>query len=155
MTWNSITPQRFVELVNYWVNQDWPLTEDKLAAAMEKLGWDESDPSTIAKDIPVNQPRLSATTSDPVRGLDIISWSLTDIDTTKSVEQDRFMNDAFVGYVEAGTAVWGRPRIKRDAEREIAYWKTENGCEFQISNRRSAIAIHIFSPQYAKVYNSI
>ena len=65
------------------------------------------------------------------------------------------MNDAFVGYVEAGTAVWGRPRIKRDAEREIAYWKTENGCEFQISNRRSAIAIHIFSPQYAKVYNSI
>ena len=149
MTWNSITSQKFVELVNYWVNQDWPLTEDKLTAAMEKLGWDESDA------IPVNQPRLSATTSDPVRGLDIISWSLTDIDTTKSVEQDRFMNDAFVGYVEAGTAVWGRPRIKRDAEREIAYWKTENGCEFQISNRRSAIAIHIFSPQYAKVYNSI
>ena len=155
MTWNSITPQKFVELVNYWVNQDWPLTEDKLAAAMEKLGWDESDPSTIAKDIPVSQPRLSATTSDPVRGLDIISWSLTDIDTTKSIEQDRFMNDAFVGYVEAGAAVWGRPRIKRDAEREIACWKTENGCEFQISNRRSAIAVHIFSPQYARVYNSI
>ena len=155
MTWNSITSQKFVELVNYWVNQDWPLTEDKLTAAMEKLGWDESDPSTIAKDIPVSKPRLSATTSDPVRGLDIISWSLTDIDTTKSIEQDRFMNDAFVGYVEAGPAVWGRPRIKRDAEREIAYWKTENGCEFQISNRRSAIAIHIFSPQYAKVYNSI
>ena len=155
MTWNSITPQRLVELVNYWVNQDWPLTENKLAAAMETLGWDESDPSTIAEDIPVSQPRLSATTSDPVRGLDIISWSLTDIDTTKSIEQDRFMNDSFVDYVEAGTAVWGSPRIKRDAEREIAYWKTENGCEFQISNRRSAIAIHIFSPQYAKVYNSI
>lgn len=104
MTWNSITPQKFVELVNYWVNQDWPLTEDKLTAAMEKLGWDESDPSTIAKDIPVSQPRLRATTSDPVRGLDMISWSLTDIDTTKSIEQYRFMNDAFVGYVEAGTA---------------------------------------------------
>ena len=42
MTWNNITPQKFVELVNYWVNQDWPLTEDKLAAAMERLGWDES-----------------------------------------------------------------------------------------------------------------
>ena len=155
MTWNSITPQKFVELVNYWVNQDWPLTEDKLTAAMEKLGWDESDPSTIAKDIPVSQPRLRATTSDPVRGLDMISWSLTDIDTTKSIEQYRFMNDAFVGYVVAGTAVWGRPRIKRDAEREIAYWKAENGCEFQISNRRSAIAVYIHSPQYANVLNSI
>lgn len=155
MTWNSITPQRFVELVNYWVNQDWPLTEDKLAAAMEKLGWDESDPSTIVKDIPVSQPRLRATTSDLVRGLDMISWSLTDIDTTKSIEQDRFMNDAFVGYVEAGTVVWGRPRIKRDAEREIAYWKAENGCDFQISNRRSAIAVYIHSPQYANVLNSI
>ena len=155
MTWNSITPQKFVELVNYWVKQDWPLTEDKLTAAMEKMGWDESDPSTIAKDIPVSQPRLRATTSDPVRGLDMVSWSLTDIDTTKSIEQDRFMNDAFVGYVEAGTAVWGRPRIKRDAEREIAYWKAENGCEFQISNRRSAIAVYIHSPQYANVLNSI
>ena len=155
MTWNSITPQKFVELVNYWVNQDWPLTEDKLAAAMEKLGWDESDPSTIAKDIPVSQPRLRATTSDPVRGLDMISWSLTDIDTTNSIEQDKFMNNTFVSYVEAGTAVWGRPRIKRDAEREIAYWKTDNGCEFQISNRRSAIAVYIHSPQYANVLNSI
>jgi len=155
MTWNSITPQRFVELVNYWVNQDWPLTENKLAAAMEKLGWDESDPSTIAKDIPVSQPRLRATTSDPVRGLDMISWSLTDIDTTNSIEQDKFMNNTFVSYVEAGTAVWGRPRIKRDAEREIAYWKAENGCEFQMSNRRSAIAVYIHSPQYANVLNSI
>ena len=81
MTWNSITPEKFVELVNYWVNQDWPLTEDKLTAAMEKLGWDESDPST--------------------------------------------------------------------------YWKAENGCEFQISNRRSAIAVYIHSPQYANVLNSI
>ena len=155
MIWNSITPQKFVELVNYWVNQDWPLTEAKLAAAMEKLGWDESDPSTIAKDIPVSQPRLRATTSDPVRGLDMISWSLTDIDTTNSIEQDKFMNNTFVSYVEAGTAVWGRPRIKRDAEREIAYWKTDNGCEFQISNRRSAISVYIHSPQYANVLNSI
>ena len=65
------------------------------------------------------------------------------------------MNDAFVGYVEAGTAVWGRPRIKRDAEREIAYWKTENGCEFQIANRYAGIALYIHSPQFTRVLNSI
>lgn len=89
MTWNSITPQRFVELVNYWVNQDWPLTEDKLATAMERLGWDESDASSIAKDIPVNRPMLMVT-SDPVAGLNTISWSLTDVDIVSSSARDVF-----------------------------------------------------------------
>ena len=155
MTWNSITPQRFVELVNYWVSQDWPLTEDKLAAAMEKLGWDENDASSIAKDIPVNQPRLSATISDPTAGLNTISWSLTDVDTTESVDRNAFMNDTFVGYVEAGTAAWGRPRISRKAEREVATWNTANGCEFQIANRYAGIALYIHSPQFTRVLNSI
>jgi hypothetical protein len=65
------------------------------------------------------------------------------------------MNDTFVGYVEAGTAAWGRPRISRKTEREVATWNTANGCEFQIANRYAGIALYIHSPQFTRVLNSI
>jgi len=152
MTWNSITPQKFVELVNYWVNQDWPLTEDKLAAAMEKLGWDESDPSSIAKDIPVNRPMLMVT-SDPVAVLNTISWSLTDVDIVSSSARDVFMNDTFVGYVNAGKAAWGDPKIVREQEDETAIWTSIAGCQLQLSNTRSSVGIFLHSPQFTQILN--
>ena len=136
MTWNSITPQRFVELVNYWVNQDWPLTEDKLTAAMDKLGWDESDQSTVAKDIPVNRPMLMVT-SGPIAGLNTISWNLTDVD--------------IVSYVNAGKTIWGVPKIVREQEDESAIWTSISGCRLQLSNTRSSVGIFLHSPQFTRV----
>jgi len=152
MTWNSITSQKFVELVNYWVNQDWPLTEDKLTAAMEKLGWDENDASSIAKDIPVNRPMLMVT-SDPVAGLNTISWSLTDVDIVSSSARDVFMNGTFVGYVNAGKAAWGDPKIVREQEDETAIWTSIAGCQLQLSNTRSSVGIFLHSPQFTQILN--
>lgn len=150
MTWNSITPQKFVELVNYWVNQDWPLTENKLAAAMETLGWDESEQSTIAKDIPVNRPMLMAT-SGPIAGLNTISWNLTDVDIVSSSARDAFMNDAFVSYVNAGKTIWGVPKIVREQEDESAIWASISGCRLQLGNTRSSVGIFLHSPQFTRV----
>lgn len=39
MSWNALSVERVVELAQYWINQDWPLTPEKVPGAMAGIGW--------------------------------------------------------------------------------------------------------------------
>ena len=92
-------------------------------------------------------------TSDPVAGLNTISWSLTDVDIVSSSARDVFMNYTFVGYVNAGKAAWGEPKIVREQEDETAIWTSIAGCQLQLSNTRSSVGIFLHSPQFTQILN--
>ena len=42
-----------IELVQYWINRDWPLDSDGVAAAMAGLGWEKGDGRWQARTIPL------------------------------------------------------------------------------------------------------
>ena len=81
MSWNAVMPDRMVELVEYWVDQDWPLTPDKVPAVMAGLGWEKGeDGRWQASTIPLFRQSLSATGSNPWYGLNIeaYSWGMSE-----------------------------------------------------------------------------
>ena len=151
MTWNAITPERMIELVQYLINQDWPLDSDGVAAAMAGQGWEKDADGLYEADLPLNMPNLMETGSESEYGLNTVSWNLTDVVREGSVERDAFMNDAFVGFVKTASALWGKPKRMRYKEFVAAQWDIADGCRVRVSNRHSAVSVYINSPSYAQV----
>ena len=152
MTWNAITSERMIELVQYWINQDWPLTPDKVPAVMAGLGWEKGeDGRWQASTVPLFRQNLSAVGGYEEHGLDTVSWNLTDVVREDSVERDTFMNDAFAGFVKAASSVWGKPKRMRSKRSATARWDVGDGCRIEVINRHSAVGVYVESPSYAQV----
>ena len=151
VSWNVLSVERVVELVQYWISQDWPLTQDKLPAAMAGIGWGKAEDGLYEADLPVNMPCLMETGDDPVHGLNSVSWNLTDVVLEGSVERDGFMNDAYAGYVKAFGDLWGKPRRLRRKEFVASQWDVSNGCRVKVMNDHSSVSVYIHSPRYAQV----
>ncbi|MDO5092171.1 MAG: DUF6301 family protein [Propionibacteriaceae bacterium] len=156
MTWNALTPERVVELVQYWISQDWPLTSDKVPAAMAGVGWVMGEDGRWQADsVPLARQNLSAVAGYEEKGLDHISWNVTDVVREGSVERDGFMNDAYAGYVKAFGKLWGKPRRLRRKEFVASHWDVSNGCRVKVMNRHSAVSVYINSPRYAQVLRNL
>ena len=140
-----------VELVEYWVDQDWPLDSDGVAAAMAGLGWEKDADGLYEADLPLNMPNLMETGSESEYGLNTVSWNLTDVVREDSVERDTFMNDAFAGFVKAASSVWGKPKRMRSKRSATARWDVGDGCRIEVINRHSAVGVYVESPSYAQV----
>ena len=80
-----------------------------------------------------------------------MSWNLTDVVLEGSVERDAFMNDAFVGFVKAGSGVWCKPKRMRSKQDATARWDVGDGCRIEVINRHSAVGVYVESPSYAQV----
>ena len=104
-----------------------------------------------ADSIPLARQNLSAVAGYEEKGLDHISWNVTDVVREDSVERDGFMNDAYVGCVKAFGDLWGKPRRLRRKEFVASHWDVSNGCRVKVMNRHSAVSVYINSPRYGQV----
>ena len=156
MSWSALSIERVVELVQYWINQDWPLTPDKVPAAMAGVGWRMGENGRWeASSIPLYQQNLSAVAGYTEKGLDSISWNAADVVLEESAERDAFMNDAFVGFVKALGGVLGKPKRMRSKLAVTSRWDVSNGCRVEVMNDGSSVTVYIESPRYAQVLRNL
>ena len=151
MSWSALSIERVVELVQYWINQDWPLTPDKVPGVMAALGWEKSEDALYEANFPLNMPDLSVSSSRQEYGLNTISWNVTDVVLEGSVERDGFMNDAYTGYVKEFGDLWGKPKRLRRKEFVASQWDVSNGCRVKVMNHYSVVGVYIYSPSYGQV----
>ncbi|MDO5094174.1 MAG: DUF6301 family protein [Propionibacteriaceae bacterium] len=142
-----------VELVRYWVNQDWPLTQDKVSAAMAGIGWKRArDGDWQASTDPLYRQLLFVGVSrNDEFGIDDLSWNLTDVVLEESLEREVFLNDAYVGFVKALAGVLGKPKRMRSKLAVTARWDVSNGCRVEVMNDGSSVTVYIESPSYTQV----
>lgn len=150
MNWNSLTPQQFVQLAQYWINQPWPLGAQELDEAMGRLGWRREGEGVWRSDLPVNRPTVFASITEVDEGLNSLIFDITDVEQTPSSERNRFMNDAFVGYIREGSQGWGKPKSLR-GEQPLVRWELANGCRLELRNRHRSVGCYLKSPSYAQV----
>ncbi|MDO5092170.1 MAG: hypothetical protein Q4D79_01930 [Propionibacteriaceae bacterium] len=67
--------------MQYWITQDWPLTPDKVPAAMAGIGWEMGDDGLWqASTVPLFRQSLFAVGGYyEEHGLDGVLWNLTDV----------------------------------------------------------------------------
>ena len=153
MPWNALSVERVVELVQYWINQDWPLTSDKVPAAMTGIGWGMGeDGRWQASADPLHRQAVFAVgTRYEELGLDNITWNLTDVVLGDSSERTTFMNDAFAAFVKELSTFYGKPKRMRRTDFVSAQWDAPNGCRVKMVNRYSAVGIDLYSPNYSQI----
>ncbi|MDO5094170.1 MAG: DUF6301 family protein [Propionibacteriaceae bacterium] len=155
MSWKALSVERVVELVQYWINQDWPLTPEKVPGVMAALGWEKAEDGLYEADLPLNMPCLMETGDDPVHGLNSVSWNVTDVVLQDLVERNAFMNDAYAGYVKAFGKLWGKPKRLRRKEFVASQWDVPDGCRVKMMNDHSSVSVYINSPSYAQVLRNL
>ncbi|MDO5094171.1 MAG: DUF6301 family protein [Propionibacteriaceae bacterium] len=151
MTWRAVSPEQAIRWIQYWIDQNWPLTPEKVSAAMAGIGWARGDDGRWRLDIPLEKQHLSATGKSLEHGLNTISWHLTDVELEESVSRDLFVNDSYSGYVKAATELYGKARNIRTKKAKTARWDLPNGCRLELDNSRSFVGVYIYSPNYAQV----
>ena len=153
MSWSMLTTERVVELVQYWINQDWPLMQDKVPAAMAGVGWGMGEDGRwqASADPLYRQVLFAGVSRNDEFGLDDLSWNLTDVVLEESLEREVFLNDAYVGFVKALTGVLGKPKRIRSKTSVKGRWDVENGCRVEVINRHTAVGVYVMSPSYAQV----
>ncbi|MDO5094172.1 MAG: DUF6301 family protein [Propionibacteriaceae bacterium] len=139
--------------MQYWINQDWPLTPEKVPAAMAGIGWGmgENGDWEPLTDPLYRQVLFAVGGRYEELGLDDLSWNLTDVVLEESLGRDAFMNDAYAGFVKALTGVLGKPKRIRSKTSVKSRWDVENGCRIEVINRHTAVGVYVMSPIYVQV----
>ncbi|MDO5094173.1 MAG: DUF6301 family protein [Propionibacteriaceae bacterium] len=152
VSWDALSVERVIELVQYWVNQDWPLMQDKVSAAMAGVGWVMGEDGRWQADsVPLARQNLSAVAGYEEKGLDHISWNVTDVVLGDSPERTTFMNNAFAVFTKKLSMLYGKAKRKRQPDFVSAQWDTFNGCRLKMVNRYSAVGIDLYSSNYSQI----
>ncbi|MDO5068416.1 MAG: DUF6301 family protein [Propionibacteriaceae bacterium] len=97
----SIPTDELIHIIDYWINQDWPLTEDQAKQACRNLGWTENEEGNFDTpyDFKINIASLGIDAG--IEQLSLVSFWVSDVLLEESQERDLLLNDLFVQHVDA------------------------------------------------------
>ncbi|RRD03450.1 hypothetical protein EII34_14270 [Arachnia propionica] len=148
----SIPPDELIHIIQYWLNQDWPLTEQQAKQACRNLDWTENEEGNFNTpyDFKINIASLGVNLEN--RQLSLASFWISDVLHEESREREFLLNDLFTRYVNTLKATWGKPKLSRNKNSHEASWLTLfKGCRVDIAKRKASLSCYIYSPEYAEV----
>ncbi|RRD03451.1 hypothetical protein EII34_14275 [Arachnia propionica] len=148
----SIPPDELIEIVQYWINQDWPLTEEQAKQACRNLGWTENEDGDFDTpyDFKINYVLLGV--NRKTNQLSRLSFRISDVDLEETAERDTTLNDLYTSFITAFKKTWGKPNTRRMKDYRRASWPNlPNGSRIDLTNAMSSLSCYIYSPEYAEV----
>ena len=148
----SIPPDELIHILEYWINQNWPLTEEQAKQACRNLGWNENEDCDFNTpyDFKINNVLLGINRKSDQ--LSRLSFRVTDVCLEETAERDIALNDLYTSFLTSLTKVWGKPKMHRTTDYQRASWpKLTNCSRIDLTNAMSSLSCYIYSPEYAEV----
>ena len=147
----SIPPDELIHIIQHWINQDWPLTEEQAKQACRNLGWIENEDGDFDTPYDFKINYVFLTINLKVCELRRVDFRLTDVSHENSVTNKVELNDIFVQYIETFKPLWGKPKLHRDKDYQRASWdELPKACRVDISKGRESLSCYFYSPESAE-----
>ena len=148
----SIPPDELIHIIQHWINQDWPLTEEQAKQACRDLGWTENEDGDFDTPYDFKINYVFLTIDKEVNSLAQLEFRVSDVLLEETEERKILMNDIFARYTSSFKKVWGKPKMRRRKDYQRASWlHLPNGGRFDLTNGVSSLSCYIYSPEYAEV----
>ena len=109
----SIPPDELIHIIQHWINQDWPLTEEQAKQACRDLGWIENEGGDFDTPYNFEFSYVFLTINEGVGELLGVDFWISDTMRENTRERDMLLNDTFIQYISAFKELWGKPEISR------------------------------------------
>lgn len=140
-----------VHIVDFWVNQEWPLDRKAAEASCAALGWERDEKGFYVTPYNFKVPEVLLVTSRTSGHVGTVEFRITDVVQEDSPDRVAFMSNVFSAVVARFRATWGKGKVKRGKHEQRALWDLPGGSRVEISNIWSSVTCSILSPDYAEV----
>ncbi|MDO5065927.1 MAG: DUF6301 family protein [Propionibacteriaceae bacterium] len=147
----SIPVDELLRIVDFWVNQEWPLGRKAAEASCDALGWERDGKGFYVTPYDFKVPEVLLVTSRTSGHVGTVEFRITDVVQEDSPDRVAFMNDVFSAVVARFRATWGKGKVKKEKHEQRALWDLPGGSRVEISNIWSSVTCSILSPDYAEV----
>lgn len=148
----SVPHDEFIRVIEFWVNQNWPMTKIEASEACRVLGWLESENGTFRTPYAFKVDRVFLCADLETGQVSRVDFRLSDVMIVDSVERNIVLNDLFAGYVALLKPEFGKPKLRKDKVYQRASWSgLHNSCRVDVSKGETSLSCYIYSPEYAEV----
>ena len=148
----SIPPDELIHIIQHWINQDWPLTEEQAKQVCRNLGWIENEDGSFKTPYSFKVNRIFMAIDRGINRLSLFYFRVSDVLLEETRQKDVFMNDIFACYTSSFKEIWGKPKMKRTKDYQKASWSNvDKDCRIDLTKGKTSLSCYIYSPEYAEV----
>lgn len=144
--WQSIPVDEALDMLQFWVDANWPMTEREAAELSSEVGWTQDQDGWVSNDrFGLSFPDVEGIgpADDAVKR---IMLTLTDHEKHVTDDFARFIAGRFAEYVDGAEKRWGKGALRR-GEVDRAYFDLESRGGVMIVRSKVVEALYLTQPE--------